>query len=158
MITTDKATEAERAQLTEAKTFKARDSATSVLRNLGIVKENYRNFISKNDDGTYTVFVGAAKLSLVPIPIVVVKAAEKNSTRFPSQTVAEVTVLGTPKKRAVLRGVSAVARALILGGATNMETWRVLRKDFNLGEEKRSYPQWYRNELQRKGLLARTEK
>lgn len=51
------------------------------------------------------------------------------------------------------RTVSSVARELIVAGKTNDEVWEALVKEFKLGDEKKSYPAWYRRDCIKKGLI-----
>lgn len=49
--------------------------------------------------------------------------------------------------------VSSRARELILAGHSNDVVFTKLREEFGLDDGKRGYPQWYRNDMKKRGLL-----
>lgn len=106
------------------KTFARRDSATALLRKMGIDKAKYGKFITEAD-GKFTVDV---------------KAAEKS--------------LKKPAAKAKKPTVSSVAREAILKGKANDAVFKLLQEQFKLDDSKKHYPAWYRSELRRKGLIA----
>lgn len=116
------------------KLYNTRDSATSVLRKLGIKPRDYNLFIRKMD-GKFECSVEAAAAHLASLLL--------PSTQAPAA-----------KKAAKRVGISQTARDLILAGKTNAEVWAVLQAQFKLDDSKKHYPTWYRSELKRKGLLA----
>jgi hypothetical protein len=71
-----------------------------------------------------------------------------------SNTAIEVAKLAVVKRRCV----STVAKLLILEGYDNTTVFEKLDAEFAIGEAKRSYPSWYRNDLIKKGLIGRSEK
>ena len=104
-----------------------RDAATADLRRMGIKKEDYDRFIDKRPEG----FV--VKLKLAQEYLESVK----------------------PRKSPVLKRVtcSGRCRELILEGKTNEQAWLIIQKEFNLNNDKKHYPSWYRSQMKRKGLL-----
>ena len=134
-------------QADAVKFYTRRDSATTVLRKLGIQARDYDLFIEKTSDGQFACQVARAEMHLESLkkPKTVLKEAVKAGRRATDPEVAKT-------KRV---GVSSMARDLILAGKTNQEVWDVLKDAFNLDDSKKHYPTWYRCELKRKGLLPK---
>jgi len=130
-------------QADAVKIFKSRDSATSLLRKLGINSRDYNFFIEKMTDGQF-----ACKVSMAEMHI--------ESLKNPKPVEAKVkTTKKTAEPKAKKAGISATARELILSGKTNQEVWEVLKQQFNLDDSKKHYPTWYRCEMKRTGLLPK---
>lgn len=127
------------------KIFKTRDSATSLLRKLGIKPRDYNFFIEKMTDGRIACQVARAEMHLEGLKNPQPKCEPATATATAKDTVAK-----PAKKRG---GISQTARDLILSGKTNEEVWAVLQQTFNLDDSKKHYPTWYRCEMKRKGLL-----
>lgn len=139
-------------QAEAVKFFKTRDSATSLLRKLGIQSRDYNFFIEKMTGGRFACQVAKAKAHLEALknPASVAPAEEpKTKVAKAGRRTTDPVVEAKPKKI----GVSAVARDLILDGKTNQEVWAVLKQQFNLDDTKKHYPTWYRCEMKRKGQL-----
>lgn len=49
--------------------------------------------------------------------------------------------------------VSSRAREMIIAGASSDEVWKMMQDEFGLGDDKKSYPNWYRRECVKKGLI-----
>lgn len=128
-------------QADAVKIFKTRDSATSLLRKLGIQARDYDFFIEKMTDGRIACKVAMAEMHLESL---------KNPQPKSKPAAAKSDAIKPAKKR---EGISQTARDLILAGKTNEEVWEVLQQTFNLDRSKRHYPTWYRCEMKRKGLL-----
>jgi len=126
------------------KIFKTRDSATSLLRKLGIQSRDYNFFIEKMTDGQVACQVAKAEMHLESLKNPAPKAEAK-----PAKTSTKKTA--EPKVKKV--GISATARELILNGKTNQEVWAILKEQFNLSDSKKHYPTWYRCEMKRNGQL-----
>lgn len=131
------------------KILKTRDSATTVLRKLGIQSRDYNLFIEKTTDGQFACQVARAEMHLESLknpkpkaeaPVTTAKAGRRDS----DPEVAK------PKRH----GVSHMARELILAGKTNQEVWALIKEAFDLDDSKKHYPSWYRCELKRSGKLA----
>lgn len=103
------------------KIVKTRDAATSVLRKLGIAKADYNKFIS-NSNETFAVDVAGAVEHLKP--------KTKSS--------------GKPT-------CASTAREMIRSGMNNKEIWAQIKVLFNLDDNKKHYPAWYRCEMRRAG-------
>ena len=128
------------------KILKTRDSATTVLRKMGIQSRDYNFFIEKMTDGRIACQVAKAEMHLESLKNP--KPAKAESTKAGRRaTDAEVV---KPKRQ----GVSSMARDLILAGKTNQEVWAAIKEAFNLDDSKKHYPSWYRCELKRAGKLA----
>ena len=142
-------------QADAVKFFKTRDSATSLLRKLGIQSRDYNFFIDKTSDGQFACQVAKAQMHLEglknPQPKTIIVEAVKAGRRAIDPVVATKKEAKVKAKRA---GVSQMARDLILAGKTNQEVWDIIKPAFNLDDSKKHYPTWYRCELKRKGLLA----
>jgi len=143
------------------KFYARRDSATSLLRKMGVHTRDYAAFI-KNVDGGVELDVSAAEAHAAKIKemasgqTLVKKDPPKAKVE---KTVEKSTKAGKPAKaaakteKAVRRTVSSVARELILAGKTNDEVWKALQSEFQLADSKKGYPCWYRADLRKKGLL-----
>lgn len=124
-------------QAAAVRIVKARDSATAILRKLGVKSRDYALFIEKLADGTLAVQVVKAQMHL---------HALANPVKD------EPDVKAKPKDRkAEGETVSDVARRLIREGKTNAEVWAIIQPQFSLNDKKRGYPAWYRCQLRRKG-------
>lgn len=144
------------------KTFKTRDSATSLLRKMGINPRDYNLFIEKADDGQVICKVGMAEAHLetlatgkyttegMQVSQAVAKSVSKAVVKAGRRAIDPVVEKPAKAKRG---GISHVARELILAGKTNQEVWAILKESFNLDDGKKHYPTWYRSELKRKGML-----
>ena len=123
------------------KFYARRDSATTVLRKMGIPACDYNAFIEVMSDGQFACHIARAEMYLESLKN---KPAKTKATKAPASAEAK------PKRT----GISATARALILAGKTNQEVWAALKQQFNLDDSKKHYPTWYRCELKRKGQLV----
>lgn len=132
------------------KTYTRRDSATSALRKIGLQARDYDLFITKKSDNEFECRLGAAAAHLEslknPAPKTIMGSAIKAGRRAADPVVKS-------DKPTKAKGVSAVARELILAGRTNQEVWAVIKEAFNLDDSKKHYPTWYRCEMKRKGQL-----
>lgn len=153
------------------KSYSRRDSATALLRKMGVEKVDYNKFIAVVDivagshvvGVEYHVDVTAAEghvaqikpdmldhgQDVQPEPTVEPEAIPKSPVAEPKATKKVV----EPTKTAEEMTVSDVARTMILAGKTNKEVWATIKAQFNLDDSKKSYPSWYRCELKRKGQL-----
>lgn len=138
-------------QADAVKILSRRDSCTTVLRKMGIHSRDYNAFIEKMTDGRFACQVAKAEMHLEslknPAPKTVIGEAIKAGRRATDPVVKS-------DKPAKAKGVSAVARDLILAGKTNQEVWAVIKEAFNLDDSKKHYPSGYRCELKRAGKLA----
>lgn len=129
------------------KILKTRDSATTVLRKLGIQSRDYNLFIEKTTDGQFACQVARAEMHLESLKKP--KAEATHAVPKAGRRAADPEV-ATPKRH----GVSHMARELILAGKTNQEVWALIKEAFDLDDSKKHYPSWYRCELKRSGKLA----
>lgn len=134
------------------RSFSHRDSATKLLKKLGIDKSRYNDFIVKHGPQDFRVNETAAIESLkpqtkavkaVPKPASAVKPAK---TRKPGKVVV-VTTTEVPTKP---QSLSSQIKELILKGRTNQE----IIDQLNLPETKLTYPSWYRCQLRKQGRLS----
>lgn len=126
-------------QAADVRVVGTRDSATSILRKLGVKPRDYNFFISKRDDGKLVVAVEAA-------------TAHLQSLLLPSTPAPKVEPKAAPAAKGEKKvSCSAVARDLILAGKTNDEVWVVIAEQFKLDQKKRGYPAWYRFQLRKTG-------
>lgn len=122
------------------KTYKRRDSATSVLRKMGINSRDYDLFITKSDGGV-CLDLDLAKKHVVDLK----RQTSKPIKKAPKKK---------PKEKRIT--ISSLCRDMILDGATNAEIFAKLQATYGeerFGPEKKHYPAWYRCELRRKGQL-----
>jgi len=107
-----------------------RDSATAILRKLGIHRDSYHVYIKELTDGRFMVDVGrveALKAGKGPKP--------------PTKTTGD----DTPRSR--FGGLAQTIRDMIRQGLSNDE----IKTKLNLPPEKHHYPSWYRCQLNKAG-------
>lgn len=125
-----------------SKIYSSRDSATAVLKKLGIEKKDYSMFIEKKD-GKFICYTEKAKLYLVG-----------SKPAAPAPAVSDTVTVKKLKKAGIKRvTVSSMARDMILRGKTNEQVWDALKSNFKLDDSKKHYPGWYRAALKRSGEL-----
>lgn len=148
--------------------YKTRDSATSVLRRLGVSAKNYNKFIKVLEDGTLLCQLSEVEKFLVALqpqsmaevgnPIPETGLVPKNSKpivsaekRMTSRGLRPPQVI---KNRAPQKygTVSGEMRKLILEGKSNQEVWEITKNMFSLDDSKKHYPAWYRCQMRRGGL------
>lgn len=139
------------------KSYTRRDSATALLRKMGVAQPDYNKFITIVG-GEYKVDVTAAEEHVGDND----ELAPRITVETPvTQPIPEPEVMVIPKpvakvvepKVAEEMTVSEVARSMILAGKSNKEVWATIKAQFNLDDSKKTYPSWYRCELKRKGQL-----
>lgn len=140
--------------------YTRRDSATTVLRKLGIPATDYNRFITKVPEG-YNLDLDGAKEYAQELAVIAEKArvdtvkAEAKATK-PNVVKAnrrqdDPTIATKPKHGSI----SAFMRGLILEGKSNAEVWSAAKATFpNLSDDKKHYPTWFRCEMKRKGMLS----
>lgn len=132
------------------KIYKRHDSATSVLRKMGIKVKDYKLYIRPVENGEgFELDIEKAKDSLATSSKPSGEAAAKSKKKKSPTPTKEA---GKPIP------CSTVACNMILDGATNEEVWEVIRDRYNLDAKKRHYPSWYRSMLRRQGKLPPREK
>lgn len=131
------------------KILSRRDSATTILRKMGIHSRDYNAFIEVMSDGKFACHIARAEMHLESLKQAAAKPA-KAKAKAKSAPKAEKQPAA---KREAARTVSTVARELIVAGKTNLEVWVVIQKEFDLDDSKKSYPAWYRSDCKRKGLV-----
>jgi hypothetical protein len=125
------------------KHYKRRDSATSVLRKLGIKTRDYNLFINTVEDGVeLDDELAKSHAKQLKVQTGEVKPKEIKPKAQPKTT--------TPTGQTCC----GVAYELIKQGKTNQEVWEVIQPMFNLDDKKRHYPSWYRCHLRRIGELS----
>lgn len=154
--------------MSEVRTVARRDSATTILRKLGINSRDYNLFIRADKDG-FVVDVDLAKKHLA-------KVAEQTAPKVngdvppwsPSTEPAPTKAGKLPKapkpatqkqvkeaKRPREQNLSTTIRSLILKGLDNAAIWAQVQPAFNLDDKKRHYPAWYRGQMRRAGVLPK---
>jgi len=126
------------------KILSRRDSATTILRKMGIHSRDYNAFIEVMTDGKFACHIARAEMHLESLKQAATKPAKSAPKAEKKQPAA---------KKDSKRTVSTVARELIVAGKTNLEVWAVIQKEFDLDDSKKSYPAWYRSDCKRKGLV-----
>jgi hypothetical protein len=134
------------------RTVKTRDSATTILRKLGVNSRDYNLYIEKTDAG-YVVQETLARKAVVG-EVVVDLLAKKDMVLTPAQAEVKPAVPAKPPKLSI----SGLAEQLLLAGKSNAETWAALKERFKLGDDKKHYPSWFRSRLRRQGRLPKKEK
>ena len=140
--------------MSTATQYNTRDSATSALRKIGIMKSDYNDFIVRRDGIFYTDIEGAKKfvaknpaLAAKTAPVPVAKA-EKPAKVTKAEVAAE--------KTGAKVSVSSLIREAIIAGASNQDVWDKFGPNGLklIGENHRHYGSWYRCELRRKGYAV----
>jgi hypothetical protein len=131
---------------------KKRDSATSILRGIGVKNGDYGLFIKRLDDGRFEVD-DAAALRKVSSEWAFAVVDTKNAE-------IGLTSAGEPHKpvKEKRETISSMAERMILEGKQNHEVWAQLKERFKLGDDKKHYPSWFRSRLRRVGKLPKKEK
>jgi len=134
------------------KTVARRDSATAILRKLGIKSSDYNLFIMQTADGRYAVAEDKAQEYL-----------QAQLRKVANEEVPQKQLKGRTKKEAdsnqIKRpSVAGVIRKLILDGLDNKAIHEIMKRDFGHDEDKAHYPAWYRSQMRREGLIERPTK
>lgn len=134
------------------KTVARRDSATTILRKLGIKSSDYNMFIMQTADGRYAVAEDKAKEYL-----------QAQLRKVATEEVPQKQLKGRTAKEAATNqikrpSVAGVIRKLILDGMDNKAIHEVMKRDFGHDEDKAHYPAWYRSQMRREGLIERPAK
>lgn len=134
------------------KTVARRDSATTILRKLGIKSSDYNMFIMQTADGRYAVAEDKAKEYL-----------QAQLRKVATEEVPQKQLKGRTAKEAATNqikrpSVAGVIRKLILEGMDNKAIHEVMKRDFGHDEDKAHYPAWYRSQMRREGLIERPAK
>lgn len=152
----------------KVKVVKTRDSATNVLRKLGVKRPAYNLFITKLETGSWEVnlpkvheagyAIGPTKLVQPPVTLAkaekAAKRAKKTEKKLPVEKPVKFKkeeVVKAPVERKV--SISSVAEAMILDGKTNEEVFKALQLQFKLDDGRKTYPSWYRSRLKRQGKM-----
>lgn len=137
------------------KAYAKRDSATSVLRKMGVEKEKYNNFITTDGKNIY-LNLSDAEAYLASKMLKEQESATKKSLVNDIQKASAVKSENKNTKKSTKVGkesVSSVCQQLILAGKTNAEVWAVIKVQFKLSDDKKYYPNWNRSFLKRTGKL-----
>jgi hypothetical protein len=155
-----------KATKSDVRVVKTRDSATTILRKLGIKQRDYNFFVKKMDDGTFQCDAGAAKkhledLTATPTKKVVTgsfsdllslagKESDKPKNKGGGRRYGDPSV----KVEVVCKGIGEICKTMILAGKSNKEIWDHIRDRFQLQDnKKRGYAAWYRGYMKRTGEL-----
>lgn len=154
---------------------KTRDSATTILRKLGVKSRDYNLFIEKMTDGGFAVQAAKARMHLKDLigPSPEEQAAKieqaakvqelrtKLERKVKSEKAAKTSkeahraaqVVANPIAEAPTPGesCSSYSRRMITAGHTNAELWAALVEHFKLDQGKRGYPAWYRHQMRKAG-------
>lgn len=154
--------------LTDVRIYKNRDSATAMLRKLGIAAVSYPKFFEKQEDGSYKVFVLKAEQSLLSAAVPVVAAAEianpKQDTFADLEGREAIDERHATRRRQRIQAardgavhrplpdtvsVGAVIREMVRAGHTNAEIWAVVQPKFNIPDSRKWYVSWYKSDMKR---------
>lgn len=134
------------------KTVARRDSATTMLRKLGIKSSDYNMFIHQTTDGRFAVAVDKAQEHLAArLRLVANEEVPQQQLKGRTKKEAESNQIKRPS-------VAATIRKLILDGHDNKAIHEVMKRDFGHDEDKAHYPAWYRSQMRREGLIERPAK
>lgn len=142
----------------KTKIVKTRDSATTILRKMGINQRDYNLFLEKVEGGV-EVKLELAELALQGKSASAPEKPKKTAEPGADEKFGKMAAKKAPKaavkaeedtvKPAKLT-VSAVIRNYIAKGLTNEEIWAKIKDEFKLDDNKRHYPAWYRSDMKRK--------
>lgn len=162
--------------MTTIKTVARRDSATTILRKLGVKPRDYNLFIEVTADDQFAVKVGAAEKHLKdlagPSPkeqaekieqaakvehlrtklVRKVKSEQNDLASKASFRAAQVVVNAVTEAPNDGESCASYARHLIKAGHSNAEIWVALVEHFKLNDAKRGYPAWYRHQMRKTGV------
>jgi hypothetical protein len=124
----------------DVKVFGTRDSATACLKKIGVKRSDYNLFIEKKSNKIFECQIAKAEAFVKP------------AAAAPKATEPEASKKNVSSK-APRVSVASFTRSLILEGKSNDAVWMELKKQFQLQEDKKHYPSWYRSEMKRKGLI-----
>lgn len=134
------------------KTVNRRDSATTMLRKLGIKSSDYNMFIHQTTDGRFAVALDKAQEHLAArLRLVANEEVPQQQLKGRTKKEAESNQIKRPS-------VAATIRKLILDGHDNKAIHEVMKRDFGHDEDKSHYPAWYRSQMRREGLIERPSK
>lgn len=122
------------------KIYSSRDGATAALRKIGVASPNYPLYLNKTTDGRW-----AANLT----------AAYEDGEKEKRKRTKKQAIVKQVAAQQRGKSVSSVCKQLILEGKSNAEVWDVVRKKFELGDDKKYYPAWNRSALRRNGELPK---
>lgn len=134
------------------KTVARRDSATTMLRKLGVQASDYNMFIQSTTDGRFAVSLDKAAQYLAS------KLRKVATEEVPQAKLKGRTAKEAESNQIKKPSVAATIRKLILDGHDNKAIHEVLKRDFGHDEDKAHYPAWYRSQMRREGLIAKPEK
>lgn len=133
------------------KTVKTRDSATTILRKIGVNNRDYGLFIKRLEDGRFEVDDAAARKKTAGEVINYLVATKDVELKPAPATEAKP----VKEKR---HTISSLAEELLLAGKSNPEVWTAIKERFKPGDDKKHYPSWFRSRLRRQGKLPKREK
>lgn len=150
-----------------------RDSATRLLKDMGIAPTHYNAFIAKTTDGRISVNVVKAKefidSHLRDVKMNVGQARNKGKTpndvasnrvRVPKAKAPKAKKVKKERQARVLKAgekpsVSSVIKTMILAGKDNATIHAAMVRDYGHDDDKKHYPSWYRSQMRRDGLVPR---
>jgi len=146
------------------KSFTRRDSATSVLRKMGVNSRDYNLFITLDAYGKFELNLDLAKAHVAKIAEQTAHPEGRRTNDHEAKPAAKTSVrqaiakaldakpaAATTKDGEAVETISQMARRLILASHSNKEVWEALVATFQLDQKKRGYPAWYRFELRKQG-------
>ena len=154
--------------MTTSKSFARRDSATALLRKMGIDKADYNKFITAKGD-SFVVDVAAAEKSAIKgaeqAAVSAGEAKSKKATTKPAKKAEPKATEKAPAKKAAKQFANPVdqaptpgqtttnyVRTLISAGHTNAEIFDALKRFKDFDDSKSYYPAWNRWAMRKEGF------
>lgn len=151
------------------RTVNRRDSATTILRKIGVNSRDYNLFIKTNEYGVFEVDDLAATAHVAKVAKQTAPKTNGGTPPWDPSDESKPTKAGklpraprvasTKKTKEATRpkdqSLSTTIRGLILKGLDNAAIWAQVQPTFNLDDKKRHYPAWYRAQMRRAGTLPR---
>lgn len=155
------------------KTFATRDSATGLLRKMGINKADYNKFISTTADDRFAVAVTLAEKHIngekAPTKEEVAEKAKLQARAEELRADLKKTVTKAKRKEEIVnsrrtnwevknavtvapiknQSLSSYVISLIEAGHNNGEIFEAMEKHYDADKSKRHYPAWYRGLIRR---------
>lgn len=147
---------------TAVRVYATRDSATAVLRRMGIGVGDYNKFMAKASDGSWDCYVLKAEQYLISLNHKSIaetgnltgrtRAKPKASRAPETKKVSRLIISAETSKNSKISLAEAM-RQLVVAGKDNLEIFNELKDEYNLTNKQRGYPAWYRSDLRRRGII-----
>lgn len=126
------------------KTYAKRGGATDALRRAGVKSEDYDKHLKKVATG----FEVSLPDKVLAPTVKALKAGAKTKDGGPAKKIKA-------PKATKQETCASVVRAMVAEGKDNPAIWAVIQPKFQLGDDKKWYPGWYRSDMARKAKAGK---